>query len=268
MASVNRVMDLLETRVSERGTRRIERRPQGALRFDDIGFAYADTPTLSGITLDVPAAQTIALVGGTGSGKSTLLKLLLRFHDPARGRILLDGEDIAAIDPVALRQRIGYVAQDPFLTDGSVADNIAYGEHGPDRIRIEAAARAAEAHDFIAALPNGYDSPVGERGANLSGGQRQRIALARALYRDPAILILDEATSAVDNETEAAIQRSLAHVSKGRTTIVVAHRLSTVRQADRIHVIEQGRLLESGTHDELLAIDGTYSALWRLQTGE
>jgi len=268
MASVNRVMDLLETRVPERGTRRIERRPQGALRFDDVGFAYGDTPTLSGVTMDVPAAQTVALVGGTGSGKSTLLKLLLRFHDPARGRILLDGEDIAAIDPVALRQRIGYVAQDPFLTDGSVADNIAYGERQPDRARIEAAARAAEAHDFIAALPNGYDSAVGERGANLSGGQRQRIALARALYRDPAILILDEATSAVDNETEAAIQRSLAHVSKGRTTIVVAHRLSTVRHAARIHVIDQGRLLESGTHDELLAIDGTYAALWRLQTGE
>ena len=268
MASVNRVMDLLETRVPERGTQPLATRPQGALRFERIGFAYAETPTLIDLTLAVPAGQTIALVGGTGSGKSTLLKLLLRFHDPASGRILLDGEDIAAIDPVALRRRIGYVAQDPFLTDGSVADNIAYGERQPDRARVEAAARAAEAQDFIVALPNGFDSPVGERGANLSGGQRQRIALARALYRDPAILILDEATSAVDNETEAAIQRSLAHVSKGRTTIVVAHRLSTVRHADQIHVIEAGRLLESGTHDDLLATNGTYAALWRLQTGE
>jgi len=268
MASVNRVMDLLETQIPTRGTQLIAQRPQGALCFEQIGFAYADVPTLLGITLGIPAGKTIALVGGTGSGKSTLLKLLLRFHDPASGRILLDGEDIAAIDPVALRKRIGYVAQEPFLTDGSIADNIAYGERDHDRARVEAAARAAEAHDFIVTMPNAYSSPVGERGANLSGGQRQRIALARALYRDPAILILDEATSAVDNETEAAIQRSLGRVSKGRTTTVVAHRLSTVRHTDCIHVIEAGRLLESGTHDELLVANGTYAALWRLQTGE
>lgn len=268
MASVNRVMDLLGTPIARRGDAAIAQRPQGALRFEGVGFAYADAPTLADIRLEVPAGQTIALVGGTGSGKSTLLKLLLRFHDPASGRILLDGADIAAIDPVALRKRIGYVAQDPFLTDGTIADNIAYGERGPDHVRVEAAARAAEAHDFIAALPHGYASAVGERGANLSGGQRQRIALARALYRDPVILILDEATSAVDNETEAAIQRSLARVSKGRTTIIVAHRLSTVRHADCIHVIDQGRLRESGTHDQLLAASGTYAALWRLQTGE
>ena len=268
MASVNRVMDLLATPTPLRGTQALVSRPQGGLRFERIGFAYAETPTLTDISFDIPAGQTVALVGGTGSGKSTLLKLLLRFHDSSAGRILLDGEDVAAIDPIALRRRIGYVAQEPFLTDGSVADNIAYGERAPDRPRIDAAARAAEAHDFIVALPNGYDSAVGERGANLSGGQRQRVALARALYRDPAILILDEATSAVDNETEAAIQRSLARVSKGRTTIVVAHRLSTVRHADRIHVIEHGRLLESGSHDELVAANGTYAALWRLQTGE
>ncbi len=268
MASVNRVMDLLETPIPTRGVQGIAQRPQGGLRFEHIGFAYADTPTLTDITLDIPAGQTIALVGGTGSGKSTLLKLLLRFHDPASGRILLDGEDIAAIDPQALRKRIGYVAQEPFLTDGTIADNIAYGERDHDSARIEAAARAAEAHEFIVTMPNAYSSPVGERGANLSGGQRQRIALARALYRDPAILILDEATSAVDNETEAAIQRSLDRVAKGRTTIVVAHRLSTVRHADRIHVIESGKLLESGTHDQLVAANGTYAALWRLQTGE
>jgi ATP-binding cassette subfamily B protein len=268
MASVNRVMDLLETPPPPRGTRPLAQRPHGALRFERIGFAYADAPTLREISLDIPAGQTIALVGGTGSGKSTLLKLLLRFIDPDSGRIVLDGEDIAALDPVALRRRIGYVAQEPFLTDGSVADNIGYGERTPDRARVEAAARAAEAHEFIAKLPRGYDSPVGERGAQLSGGQRQRIALARALYRDPVVLVLDEATSAVDNETEAAIQRSLAVVSKGRTTIVVAHRLSTVRHADMIHVIEGGRLLESGTHEQLLAHNRGYAALWRLQTGE
>ena len=268
MASVNRVMDLLETPPPPRGARSLDHRPQGALRFEKIGFAYADAPTLRDITLDIAAGKTIALVGGTGSGKSTLLKLLLRFIDPASGRILLDGEDIAALDPVALRRRIGYVAQEPFLTDGSIADNIGYGERVPDRARVEAAARAAEAHEFIARLPLAYDSPVGERGAQLSGGQRQRIALARALYRDPAVLVLDEATSAVDNETEAAIQRSLAVVSKGRTTIIVAHRLSTVRHADVIHVIESGQLRESGTHEQLLAHDGGYAALWRLQTGE
>ena len=163
---------------------------------------------------------------------------------------------------------IGYVAQEPFLTDGSVADNIAYGERNPDAARVEAAARAAEAHDFIAAMPQGYASAVGERGAQLSGGQRQRIALARALYREPAILVLDEATSAVDNETEAAIQRSLARIAHQRTTLIVAHRLSTVRHADAIHVLEAGRVIESGTHDVLLARGGAYAALWRLQTGE
>lgn len=163
---------------------------------------------------------------------------------------------------------MGYVAQEPFLTDGSIAENIAYGERQPDIAKVEAAARAAEAMEFIAALPQGLDSEVGERGAQLSGGQRQRIALARALYREPAVLILDEATSAVDNETEAAIQRSLARIAHQRTSLIVAHRLSTVRHADAIHVMEDGRIVESGTHDELLARDGVYAALWRLQTGE
>jgi ATP-binding cassette subfamily B protein len=273
MASVNRVMDLLDTPPPIRGVGRIEHRPRGTLRFERVGFRYGGFVALDGVSIDIPAGATVALVGGTGGGKSTLLKLLLRFIDPGSGRILLDGEDIAAFDPVQLRKRIGYVAQEPFLTDGSVADNIAYGEHDPDLAKVEAAARAAEAHDFIVALPDGYASAVGERGAQLSGGQRQRIALARALYRDPAILVLDEATSAVDNETEAAIQHSLAHarsIADGstRTTVVVAHRLSTVRHADAIHVLEAGRVIESGTHDELVARNGVYAALWRLQTGE
>ena len=268
MASVDRVMDLLQTPLPLRGVQAPAQPARGALLFDRIGFSYDGRPALDGITLDIPAGQTVALVGGTGAGKSTLLKLLLRFIDPGHGRILLDDMDIAALDPAALRRTIGYVAQEPFLTDGSVAENIAYGEHAPDPARVEAAARGAEAHEFIAALPRGYASAVGERGANLSGGQRQRIALARALYRDPAILVLDEATSAVDNETEAAIQRSLARISHQRTTVIVAHRLSTVRQADAIHVLEQGRIIESGTHDQLLERNGAYAALWRLQTGE
>ncbi|MBP8098411.1 MAG: ABC transporter ATP-binding protein [Arenimonas sp.] len=268
MASVDRVMDLLETKLPTRGSGQATTPAQGALDFERVSFAYEGRPALQEVSLSVPAGHTVALVGGTGGGKSTLLKLFLRFIDPGAGRILFDGLDIAALDPSALRRHIGYVAQEPFLTDGSVADNIAYGERAPEAAKVEAAARAAEAHDFIAALPDGYASPVGERGAQLSGGQRQRIALARALYREPAILVLDEATSAVDNETEAAIQRSLARIAHQRTTLIVAHRLSTVRNADAIHVLEAGRIVESGTHDELLRRNGAYAALWRLQTGE
>jgi ATP-binding cassette subfamily B protein len=268
MASVDRVMDLLETQLPVRGEGQPAQPARGALAFENVQFTYDNRPALIGVSLDVPAGHTVALVGGTGGGKSTLLKLLLRFIDPDSGRILFDGRDIAGLDPASVRRKIGYVAQDAFLTDGSVADNIAYGETLPDLARVEQAARAAEAHEFIAALPRGYASPVGERGAQLSGGQRQRIALARALYRDPALLVLDEATSAVDNETEAAIQRSLARIAHQRTTLIVAHRLSTVRQADAIHVLEGGRLVESGTHEQLLARDGAYAALWRLQTGE
>ena len=268
MASVNRVMDLLDMPVPQQGTGELPADAQGELHFAGVGFDYDGRPAVQDIHLRIPAGATVALVGGTGAGKSTLLKLLLRFLDPKQGRLLIDGCDLAGIAPASLRRTIGYVAQEPFLTDGTVADNIGYGERQPDRARVEAAARAAEAHAFIDALPLGYDSEVGERGGNLSGGQRQRIALARAIYRNPKVLVLDEATSAVDNETEAAIQRSLARAAKGRTTLVVAHRLSTVRHADVIHVMDAGRIVESGSHDELVEKGGAYAALWRLQTGE
>jgi ATP-binding cassette subfamily B protein len=269
MASVNRVMDLLETPVDRAPASAALRLPvRGALEVEDVHFAYGDAPVLRGVSFAVPAGHTVALVGATGSGKSSLLKLLLRFDRPDRGRLALDGVDIGALDPAQLRRAIGYVAQEPFLTDATLAENIAYGETLPDMDRVEAAARAAEAHGFIAELPQGYHTEVGERGQRLSGGQRQRIALARALYRDPALLVLDEATSAVDNETEAAIQRSLARMAHQRSLLVVAHRLSTVRHADTIHVLQAGRIVESGSHDELLELDGAYAALWRLQTGE
>jgi ATP-binding cassette subfamily B protein len=268
MASVQRVMDLIDSPVPVPPPGRLDTRARGALAFEDLGHAYAGRIALDGVGFAMEPGQTVALVGATGAGKSTLLKRLLGFLEAQRGRITLDGRDLAEVDPRSLRRQLAYVAQEPFLTDGTVAENIAYGDGAPDGTRIEAAARAAEAHDFIAALPDGYAAEVGERGARLSGGQRQRIALARALYRDPAVLVLDEATSAIDNETEAAIQRSLATHAKGRSTLVVAHRLSTVRHADAIHVLENGRIIESGTHEALLARGGAYAALWRLQTGE
>lgn len=269
MTSVERVTHLLQLPPAlDDGKQQLPGRAAGAIRFEHIDFAYDQRPVLHDVNLDIPAGQTIGLVGATGSGKSTLLKLLMRFETPQSGRISLDGIAIEALPRRELRRQIGLVTQDPFLTDGSLTENIAYGDADPDPARVEAAARAAEAHAFISAVPDGYAAAVGERGLLLSGGQRQRIALARALYRDPPILVLDEATSAVDNETEAAIQRSLERAARGRTVLVVAHRLSTVRRADRIHVLDAGRIAESGTHDELIAANGLYAALWRLQTGE
>jgi ATP-binding cassette, subfamily B, bacterial len=270
VASIERVMNLLETEVQIRypGTALDTRNVRGALRFENVSFAYADEPTLRNVSFDVPAGTSAAFVGSTGGGKSTLVKLLLRFYDPQSGDILLDGVPIREIALKDLRRAIGYVAQDTFLSDASVLENIAYGVAGVPRDAILAAACTAEAHDFIEALPQGYETPVGERGQKLSGGQRQRIALARAILKDPRILVLDEATSSVDNETEAAIQRSLEKLVVGRTTLVIAHRLSTVRRVDRIHVIGEGSIVESGTHEALVAKGGIYAELWRLQTGE
>jgi ATP-binding cassette subfamily B protein len=270
MASTRRILDLLAvepTIVS--GAAALPRPVAGAVRFEDVRFSYASGPqVLDGLDLDVPAGETHAVVGLTGAGKSTVVKLLLRLYEPTGGRVTVDGIDVRDLRFDELRGAIGLVSQDVFLFDGSVRDNIGYGDPDAPDERIEEAARLAEAHEFIAALPDGYDTLVGERGQKLSGGQRQRLSIARAIVRDPAILVLDEATSAVDNETEAAIQRSLETVSRDRTTLVIAHRLSTVRHADRIHVLEDGRVGEAGTHDELIAAGGLYAALWRVQTGE
>ena len=241
---------------------------RGRIVFEGVRAGYGDGPdVLQGIDLVVPEGETHAVVGASGAGKSTLLRLLLRFGDPRAGRVTLDGHDLRDLRWSALRGSIGYVAQDVHLFAGTVAENIAYAQPDATREQLLAAADAAAAGDLLERLPGGLDAPVGEGGRTLSGGQRQRLALARALLRRPAVLVLDEATSAVDTETEAAIQRSLREATAGRTAVVVAHRLSTVRHADRIWVLELGRVVEAGTHDELVAHGGVYAGLWAVQTG-
>ncbi len=270
MASTNRIMDLLDTKntIASGDISLPIAKIKGSIKFDDITFNYRDRkPVIENFTLDIPAGKTIAIVGSTGSGKSTLVKLILRFYEAQYGRITLDNFNIKDIFLSDLRQGIGLVSQDVFLFEGTVRENIAYGNPNASLDNIIVAAKMAEAHDFITQLPQDYDTVVGERGQKLSGGQRQRLAIARAILKDPPILILDEATSAVDNETEAAIAKSLEKITKNRTTIAIAHRLSTIRHADCIHVMEYGKIIESGTHEELLNKEGIYANLWRVQTG-
>jgi subfamily B ATP-binding cassette protein MsbA len=267
IAAAERVFALIDAKpdIADRPGARPLKLSSGAVKFEKVSFAYhkdADS-VLEEADIDIPAGKKIALVGPSGAGKSTLFNLILRFYDPDAGRIFIDGQDIASLTLASLRGALGLVTQEAILFDESVADNIALGKPGATRAEIERAAKDAAAHEFITALPQGYDTRVGEGGLKLSGGQRQRVAIARAMLRGAPILLLDEATSALDTESEARVQEALSRLMAGRTTIVIAHRLSTVLDADHIYVLDKGRVAEHGTHDTLIAKGGLYAKLYR-----
>jgi len=266
-----RAMEILDTEpeIADRPGAAAMPRPAGGIRFEAVSFRYEEEgpQVLDRLSFDIRPGEFVALVGPSGVGKSTLCALIPRFYEPAGGRILIDGTDIASVTLASLRRSIGIVQQDVYLFGSTVMENLRYGRPEATEAEIVAAARAANAHGFITALPKGYDTDIGQRGVKLSGGQKQRLTIARAFLKDPAILIFDEATSALDNESERAIQRSLATLAKGRTTIVIAHRLSTVRRADRLLVLSPHGIAEEGTHDELIARGGAYAALYEAQAG-
>jgi subfamily B ATP-binding cassette protein HlyB/CyaB len=268
--SVERLGDLLNTRTEVPASRMAPQAIEGRVSFQGVRFRYRpDAPeALVGIDLEVRAGEVIGIVGRSGSGKSTLTRLVQRLYLPERGRVLVDGHDLSLVDPAWLRRQTGVVLQESFLFNRSVRDNIALGDPGLPLERVIHCARLAGAHEFIAELPEGYDTRVGEHGASLSGGQRQRIAIARALMGDPRILIFDEATSALDYESEHAVMRNMRAICRARTVLIIAHRLSTVRHADRIVVLDKGQVVESGSHAELVdRPDGHYARLHRLQAG-
>lgn len=272
MASVRRIFGILEQEktITDGGMNDFTvQNLKGSIRFDTVSFGYNhNAQVFNNLSLSIPAHKTVAFVGTTGSGKSTIIKLLLRLYDSTSGSILLDGLDIKSVPLKKLRQAIALVSQEVYLVNGTVRENIAYGTPNASLDAIINAARMAQAHEFIMQLTDGYDTAIGENGKNLSGGQRQRLAIARAILKNPPIFIFDEATSALDNETEAAVQQSIASLSGKHTMIIIAHRLSTVRHADVIFVIENGSIIESGNHEELLTHNGAYATLWNIQTGE
>ena len=271
MISTVRVLGLLETEIKVvEGEKELDTtKVKGGINFQDVDFAYPEREqVVSGFSLDIKPGTTQAIVGPTGSGKTTVIRLLLRFHDPSSGQISLDGDDIKDLRVKSLRSAISLVTQTITLFPGTVMQNIAYGKKGATEDEIVEAARIAEAHDFVTSLPDGYETQIGEGGHKLSGGQRQRLSIARAVLKDAPILVLDEATSSVDNETEEALQKSLAVISKDRTTIVIAHRLSTIRHSDSIMVLDEGKVVELGSHDELLGNNSQYARLWNVQTGK
>ncbi len=268
--ATERLVELLQAKdpVSDAASASLPAVSEGAIRFENISFRYPARPTitaLDGVSLNVRPGETVALVGASGAGKTTIFQLLQRFYDPDDGKVVVDDVDITDTTRKDLRERLALVPQDPVIFATSARENIRFGRPGATDAEVEDAARAAAAHDFIVALPEGYKSFVGERGAMLSGGQKQRIAIARAILRDAPILLLDEATSALDAESERAVQQAVAALSKDRTTLVIAHRLATVKQADRIVVMEGGRIVAEGPHDQLVAEDGIYARLARLQ---
>tara|TARA_B100001057_G_scaffold253645_1_gene253870 strand:- start:1370 stop:3133 length:1764 start_codon:yes stop_codon:yes gene_type:complete len=269
MASFRRIINLKNTSPTiDNGTEKLENFDE-KIQISNLNFEYVKNfPVLNNISIDIAKGQTTAIVGSTGSGKSTLIKLILRLYDSTSGEIKFDGKNIRDLELDSLRNKIGLVSQDIFLFEGTVFENIAYGNLDANDKEVWEAARLSESDKFINQLPNKENTIVGERGQKLSGGQRQRISIARAILKNPEILILDEATSAVDNETEAAIQRSINTLKKGRTVIAIAHRLSTIRNAEIIYVLEEGKVVESGNHEGLLEINGVYSKLWSVQTGE
>ncbi|MFW6265160.1 MAG: ABC transporter ATP-binding protein [Halanaeroarchaeum sp.] len=240
----------------------------GRVEYDEVRFAYTDDRVIADVSFDVAGGDTVGVVGPTGAGKSTLLKLLPRLYDVDGGAVRIDGQDVREVSLASLRRTIGYVSQEPFLFYGTVRENVRYGSFEASDAAVERAAKRAQAHEFVQNLPEGYETLVGERGVRLSGGQRQRLALARTVLKDPEILIFDEATSHVDTETEALIQESIDEFARERTTFVIAHRLSTVRRADRILVLDDGAIVERGTHEQLLENDGLYANLWRVQVGD